>query len=104
MPLAPICDKNKTILWITIAISDKVVEDRHLHYVFRPQPMGSQRGHSSVGFLKDNLPKLEYKGPDRVKVAVIYEDGPYGMSVSVGNIELSAKYGADITVHWESPS
>ncbi len=44
VPLAPICDKNKTIFWITIAISDKVVEDRHLQYVFRPQPMGSQWG------------------------------------------------------------
>ena len=93
MPLAPICDKNKTILWITIAISDKVVEDRHLHYVFRPQPMGSQWGQSSVEFLKDEYTKLGYKSPSEVRVAVIYEDGPYGMSVSVGNIELSAKYG-----------
>jgi branched-chain amino acid transport system substrate-binding protein len=85
-PLAPICDKNKTILWITIAISDKVVEDRNLQYVFRPQPMGSQWGKCSVDFLKDNFAKLGYKSPGEVKVAVIYEDGPYGVSVKTANL------------------
>lgn len=98
VPLAPICDKNKTILWIQIAISDKVVEGRNLQYVFRPQPMGSQWGQSSVEFLKDDYTKLGYKSPSEVRVAVIYEDGPYGMSVSVGNIELSAKYGMKVVL------
>ena len=92
VPLAPICDKNKTIFWITIAISDKVVEDRHLHYVFRPQPMGSQWGESSIEFLKDNLAKLAYKSPSEVKVAVTYEDGPYGVSVKTSNLSQAEKY------------
>ena len=92
VPLAPICDKNKTIFWITIAISDKVVEDRHLHYVFRPQPMGSQWGISSVEFLKDNLAKLGYKSPSDIKVAVTYEDGPYGVSVKTSNLSQAEKY------------
>jgi branched-chain amino acid transport system substrate-binding protein len=86
VPLAPICDKNKTILWITISISDKVVEGRNLHYVFRPQPMGSQWGNSSVDFFKDNFTKLRYKSAGEVKVAVIYEDGPYGVSVKTANL------------------
>ena len=43
-PLAPMCEKNKTILWITIAIADAVLDDRHLQFVFRVQPMGSQFG------------------------------------------------------------
>jgi branched-chain amino acid transport system substrate-binding protein len=92
VPLAPICDKNKTILWITIAISDKVVEDRHLKYVFRAQPMGSQWGESSVEFLKDNYSKLGYKSPSEVKVAVIYEDGPYGVSVKTSNLSQAEKH------------
>ena len=92
VPLAPICDKNKTILWITIAISDKVVEDRHLQHVFRPQAMGSQWGTSSVEFLKDNLAKLGYKSPSEVKVAVTYEDGPYGVSVKTSNLSQAEKY------------
>ncbi len=92
VPLAPICEKNKTILWITIAISDKVVEDRNLTYVFRPQAMGSQWGQSSVEFLKDNLSKLGYKNPSEVRVAVTYEDGPYGVSVKTANLAQAEKY------------
>jgi branched-chain amino acid transport system substrate-binding protein len=91
VPLAPICDKNKTILWVTIAISDKVVEGRHLHYVFRPQPMGSQWGNSSVEFLKDNYTKLGYKSPSEIRVAVTYEDGPYGVSVKTANLAQAEK-------------
>ncbi|HSR13308.1 MAG TPA: ABC transporter substrate-binding protein [Thermodesulfobacteriota bacterium] len=90
-PLAPICDKNKTILWITIAIADTVVKDKHLQYVFRPQPMGSQWGQSSVEFLKDNFAKLGYKSPNDIRVAVTYEDGPYGVSVKNSNISQAEK-------------
>ena len=68
-PLAPICDKNKTILWITIAIADAVVKGKNLNYVFRPQPMGSQWGQSSLEFLKDNLSKLGYQSPSDIKMA-----------------------------------
>jgi branched-chain amino acid transport system substrate-binding protein len=91
-PLAPICEKNKTILWITIAISDKVLEGRNLQHVFRPQAMGPQWGESSVGFLKDNFAKLGYKDPGEIKLAVTYEDGPYGVSVKTGNLAQANKY------------
>ena len=91
-PLAPLCDKNKTILWITIAISDQVLENRHLQYVFRPQPMGGQWGQSSIEFLKENYTKLGYKSPSEIKVAVTYEDGPYGTSVKTTNLSLAEKY------------
>jgi len=91
-PLAPICEKNKTILWITIAISDKVLENRNLQYVFRPQPMGPQWGTSSIEFLRDNYAKLGYKDPSEVKVAVTYEDGPYGVSVKTQTLALAEKY------------
>jgi len=91
-PLAPICDKNKTIFWITIAIADAVVKGKNLNYVFRAQPMGSQWGQSSVEFLKDNLSKLGYQSPSDIKVAVTYEDGPYGVSVKTANLSQAEKY------------
>lgn len=92
VPLAPICEKNKTILWITVAIADAVVKDRHLQYVFRVQPTGSQFGESSVLFLKENYSKLGYKSAEDLRVAVIYEDGPYGVSVKDSNISLANKH------------
>lgn len=99
VPLAPICDQNKTILWITIAISDAVVKGRHLQYVFRPQPMGSQWGKTSVDMLKDNLSSFGYSNPKQLRVAVIYEDGPYGTSVQAANMEALKKYGMNIVHH-----
>jgi branched-chain amino acid transport system substrate-binding protein len=98
VPLAPICDQNETILWITISISDKVVKDRHQSYVFRPQPMGSQWGKSSVEFLKDNLSKLGYSNPEDLRLAVIYEDGPYGTSVQAANMAFAKKYGMNVVL------
>jgi branched-chain amino acid transport system substrate-binding protein len=91
-PLAPICDRNKTILWITIAISDKVLEGRNLQYVFRPQAMGPQWGESSIGFLKDNFSKMGLKSASEVKIAITYEDGPYGVSVKTGTLAQAEKY------------
>jgi branched-chain amino acid transport system substrate-binding protein len=92
VPLAPIADKNKTIFWISIAISDKVLEDRHLKYVFRIQPMGSQWGNSSVDMLSEIYGKLGYSKPNQVKSAVIYEDGPYGTIVAKANLDRAKKY------------
>ncbi len=93
VPLAPMAEKNKRIFWVIIAISDKVLQDRHLEYVFRAQPMGSQWGESSVNMLKDNLARFGYQDPEQLRVAFIHEDGPYGTSVSASSIALAEKYG-----------
>jgi len=92
VPLAPICEQNKAIFWVIIAISDKIVQNRHQEYVFRVQPMGSQWGKSSVEFLKENYQKLGYKSPSQIKVAIIHEDGPYGVSTSKANLQQVKKY------------
>jgi branched-chain amino acid transport system substrate-binding protein len=99
VPLAPICEKNKTIFWITGGISDKVMEDRHQHYVFGGRPMGSQWGESSVEFLKDNYAKLGYKSPSEVSVAITYEDGSYGVSVKTTNLSQAEKYKMKIVLN-----
>lgn len=91
VPLGPIADKNKTIFWISIAISDQVLEDRHLKYVFRVQPMGSQWGNSSVDMMTEIYGRLGYSNPNEVKFAVIYEDGPYGTSVAKANLDRAKK-------------
>ena len=99
VPIAPICEENKTILWITISISDKVVQGRHLTYVFRPQPMGSQWGNSSVDMLNDYHEMLGVKSPSEIKVACIYEDGPYGTSVQKAIVDRVKKYGMKLVHH-----
>ena len=92
-PLAPICEKNKTILWITIAISDAVLEGKNLTYTFRPQVMGSQYGIKLRGISsRTTLPSWVIRAPAKSEIAVTYEDGPYGVSVKTGCIEKAEKY------------
>lgn len=98
VPLAPICEKNKTIFWVIIAISDKIVKDRHLKYTFRVQPMGSQWGKSTVDFINEDFKKFGYSSSKEVRAAVIYEDGPYGVSVSGANLGRIKKYGMKLVL------
>jgi branched-chain amino acid transport system substrate-binding protein len=98
VPLAPMAEKNKKIFWITIAISDKVVEDRHQNYIFRVQPMGSQWGKGSVEMVKANYAKFGYTDPKQIRVAVIHEDGPYGVSVAAASFALLKEYGMNIVL------
>lgn len=99
VPLAPMADKNKKIFWVIIAISDKVVKDRNLKYVFRVQPMGSQWGQSTVKLLNDNLAKFGVKKASDLKVAIIHEDGPYGSSVSSANKAMAEKFGMKVVLN-----
>lgn len=98
VPLAPICEKNKTIFWVIIAISDKVVKDRNLNYVFRVQPPGSKWGESSVELLKEDYAKFGYDSPEQIKVAIIHEDGPYGVGVSRSSLDLAKKYKMNVVL------
>jgi branched-chain amino acid transport system substrate-binding protein len=98
VPLAPMAEKNKKIFWVVIAISDKVLQDRHLEYTFRVQPTGSQWGESTVELLKDNLEKFGVKSPADMRVAVINEDGPYGGSVASANVAKLKSYGMKLVL------
>jgi len=96
MPLAPICEKNKTVLFITNAIADDILKNRHLTYTFRHNRMGSQSAEVLLEFLNGYYPKLGYKTPGELKVAVLYEDGPYGVSCGETDLKLIKKYGMNL--------
>lgn len=98
VPLAPMAEEYKKIFWVIIAISDKVLQDRHLSYTFRVQPMGSQWGTSTVNLLNDNLDKFGVKSATDLKVAVIHEDGPYGVSVAAANISKIKEFGMNLVM------
>jgi branched-chain amino acid transport system substrate-binding protein len=98
VPLAPMAEKNKKIFWVTIAISDKLLEDRHQNYVFRVMPMGSQFGKTSVEMIKANYTKFGHTDPKQIRVAVIHEDGPYGVSTSSASLALLKEYGMNMVL------
>jgi branched-chain amino acid transport system substrate-binding protein len=90
VPLAEKVDRQKKFLWITTAISSKVFDGRNLQYTFRPQATGVQFGELSMQYIVDNAKDRLKKDLKDLRVAIIYEDGPYGADVALGN-ETRAK-------------
>lgn len=96
MPLAPICEKNKTVFFITNAIADAILKDKHFHYAFRHNWTGSQSGGVVMDFLNNNYQRLGYKSPSELKVAILYEDGPYGVSTGEKDFKFAQQYGMKV--------
>src|ERR1700751_3865190 len=82
VPLAARVDAQKKILWITTAIATAVFKDKNLQYVFRGQIHSDQYGQAFVTFVADNAKARLGVDPQNVKVAIIHEDGPYGVGVA----------------------
>ncbi|HEY7520160.1 MAG TPA: ABC transporter substrate-binding protein [Methylomirabilota bacterium] len=98
VPLAEKVDKQKKFLWITTAIADAVLKDRNLDYTFRPQPNGGSFGENSVKYVAHYSQEKLKKAPKDVRVAIIYEDGPYGTGVAAANESEARKQGMQVVL------
>ena len=98
VPIAERVDKQKKFLWITTAIADAVLKDRNLQYTFRPQPNGSLFGVGSVAYIASYAPDRLKKAPKDVRIAIIYEDGPYGAGVAAANEAEGKRQGMQIVL------
>jgi branched-chain amino acid transport system substrate-binding protein len=102
VPMAAKVDAAKKFMWINTCVSSAVLKDRKLHYVFRPQVHSDQYGEASCQFVAENAKKLGKEAKD-VKVAIIHEDGPYGVGVASASEAECKKLGIQI-VHKEAYS
>ena len=98
VPAAARVEQLKKFMWITTCISSAVLENRNLKYVFRTQPSGRQFGLMSMDFLAQNAKAKLGKEPKDLRVAIIHEDGAYGVDVSKGNEEGAKKAGFNIVL------
>src|SRR5438128_1168445 len=98
VPAAARVEQLKKFMWITTCISSAVLENRNLKYVFRPQPSGRQFGLLSTEFIAGYSKDKLGKDPKGLKVAIIHEDGAYGIDVSKGNEEGAKKAGFEIVL------
>jgi branched-chain amino acid transport system substrate-binding protein len=96
VPLAAKVDAQKKIFWITIAVASAVMKDRNLQYTFRGQVHSDQYGEASPAFIAENAKSKFGMEPKDVKVAIIYEDGPYGTGIAAANEIGVKKYGLQI--------
>src|SRR5437016_12483040 len=98
VPVAVRVEQLKKFMWITSCISSAVLENRNLKYVFRAQPSGRQFGMMSMDFIAKNAKEKLKKDPKDVKVAIIHEDGAYGIDVAKGNEEGAKKAGFNVVL------
>src|SRR5437763_13588481 len=85
VPLAEKVDKQKKFLWITTAIADAVLKDRHLQYTFRPQANGGSCGENSVAYVAHYAQDQLQKPAKDLRAAILYEDGPYRAGGAAAN-------------------
>ena len=85
VPLAAKVEQQKKILWITTAVSTAVFKDKNLQYVFRAQIHSDQYGQAFAGFLTEHAKAKLGMEPKDVKIALIHEDGPYGVGVAAAD-------------------
>ena len=85
VPMAQLADSKKKMMWATICVASSVVKDKKLTHFFRVQVHSDQYGETSCKFLNENAKAKLGKDPKDLKVAIIYEDGPYGAGIGASN-------------------
>src|SRR5919198_2807457 len=98
VPVAARIEQLKKFMFITTCISSAVLENRNFKYVFRAQPSGQQFGLMSMDFIAKNAKEKLKKDPKDLRVAIIHEDGAYGIDVSKGNEEGARKAGFNLVL------
>jgi branched-chain amino acid transport system substrate-binding protein len=93
VPLAAKMETAKKILWITTAVASSVFKNKNLHYTFRAQIHSDQYGEAGASFIADNAKAKLGIEPKDVKLAILYEDGPYGTGVADADEQYSKAKG-----------
>jgi branched-chain amino acid transport system substrate-binding protein len=98
VPLAAKVEQQKKILWITTAVSTAVFKDKNLRYVFRAQIHSDQYGQAFASFLSEHAQAKLGMDPKDVKVALIHEDGPYGVGVAAADEAYAKQAGLQVVL------
>src|ERR1700753_3561204 len=99
VPVAARVEQLKKFMWMTTCISSAVFADKNYKYVFRPQASGDQFGMMTMDFIAANCKEKFGKDPQDLRVAIIHEDGSYGVDVSKGNEAGAKKAGFQVVLN-----
>jgi branched-chain amino acid transport system substrate-binding protein len=98
VPMAQKVDASKRFLWMNVCVASAVLKDKNFSSVFRAQVHSDQFGEASCTFLRNTAKARLGKEPKDLRVAVIYEDGPYGSGVAAGNEAICKAYGMQVVL------
>src|SRR5690606_33563339 len=79
-----------------VCVASAVLKDKKLQYVFRSQVHSDQFGAASCDFIAENAKAKLGRDAKDIKVAILYEDGPYGTGVAAGNEARCKELGIQI--------
>jgi len=96
VPMAAKVDAAQKFMWANVCVASAVFKDKNLKYVFRPQIHSDQFGEASCTFVAEMAKSKLKKEVKDVKVAIIHEDGPYGVGVAAGNEAKCKELGMQI--------
>ncbi|MES2198178.1 MAG: ABC transporter substrate-binding protein [Pseudomonadota bacterium] len=98
VPVAARVEQLKKFMWMTTCISSGVFENKNYKHVFRPQASGDQFGLMTTDFIANNAREKFGKEPKDLRVAIIHEDGAYGVDVAKGNEAGAKKAGFNVVM------
>jgi branched-chain amino acid transport system substrate-binding protein len=98
VPMAQRVDAQKKFMWANVCVASSVFKDKKLSYVFRPQVHSDQFGEASCTYLAESAKEKLGMDAKKVKVAIIYEDGPYGAGVAQGNEAKCRELGMQVVL------
>jgi branched-chain amino acid transport system substrate-binding protein len=98
VPMVTQADARKKFVWVNVCIATAVFKDKKLSYVFRPQAHSDQFGAWSCDYINNYAKSKFGTEPKNLKVAIIHEDGPYGVGVASGNESQCKKHGIQIVL------
>src|SRR3954462_4562228 len=98
VPVAARVEQLTKFMWMTTCISSGVFDNKNYKYVFRPQASGDQFGLMTMDFIAQNAQAKFGKDPKDLRVAIIHEDGAYGVDVSKGNVAGAKKAGFNVVL------
>ena len=98
VPVAGRIEQLGKFMWITTCISTAVLENRNLKHVFRAQPMGQHFGMASTDMVAAFAREKFGKDAKDIKVAIVHEDGAYGVDVARGNEAGAKKHGLQVVL------
>src|SRR5215471_7253491 len=96
VPVAARVEQLKKFMWMTTCISSAVFENKNFKYVFRPQASGDQFGLMTMDVVAQNAKEKFGKEPKDLRVAIIHEDGAYGVDVAKSNVVGAQKAGFNV--------
>jgi branched-chain amino acid transport system substrate-binding protein len=99
VPLSAKLEAQKKVLWITTAVATAVFKDKNLQYVFRGQIHSDQYGQAFAAFIAENAKSKLGGDPGGIKVAIIHEDGPYGVGVAEATERFGKEKGLQVVLH-----